>query len=225
MMKDCEFKVVIFNKPQDYQSIYQLQLEQKENLHLGSNTEYLYLLEHLPVFTAGRQFKQEHLLIPLNLCRERGIDFYHIDRGGDITYHGPGQLVGYPIIDLNRHKITVHQYLRKLEDIIIETLHTFHIQATTLKPLTGVWVQDRKICAIGIGVKNGITWHGFSINLTVDLTPYQWIVPCGISDKPVTSLQKEIGTSSCPTKDEFLKVLLPIFFRQFGIEHFSIINS
>ncbi len=221
-MSSPSFEILLFNNPQNYDLIYQYQIERRDKLQQGDDNECLYLLEHTPIYTAGRQFQQEHLLLPMEVYKERGISFTHTDRGGDITYHGPGQLVGYPILNLASRNMTVHQYLRNLEETIIETLHFFHITAHTLKSFTGVWVQDRKISAIGIGVKNSITWHGFSININLDLTPFQWIIPCGISDKTVTSLQKELTNNySCPTIDEFIQVFLPIFFKQFMIKDFS----
>ncbi len=211
------FEVFIYKKPQNYEIIYQLQSEWKEKLKEGTVNECLYLLEHTPTFTAGRQFQKEHLLIPPEVCNQRGIFFTYTDRGGDITYHGPGQLVGYPILNLASHQMTLHQYIRKLEETIIDTLAHYHISAHTIKSLTGVWVQDRKISAIGIGVKNSITWHGFSININLDLTPFQWIIPCGISDKKVTSLKNELNNFTCPTVAEFTKTFLPVFIEKFHI--------
>jgi len=217
------FKVFIYQKPQDYLSIYHQQIEQREQVQQNPNYECLFLLEHTPTYTAGRQFQKQHLLISQEECHQRGISFFHIDRGGDITYHGPGQLVGYPILNLATRGITVHQYLRTLETVIIETLASYHIQAQTIKNLTGVWIQDRKISAVGIGVKNSITWHGFSININLDLTPFHWIIPCGIVDKKVTSLKNELNEHQpCPTIDEFIQILLPIFCKHFHISNPSI---
>lgn len=218
------FEVFLYKNPQNYEVIYQQQIERREQLQKGKADECIYLLEHVPVYTAGRQFQQKHLLISPELCQQRGISFFHTDRGGDITYHGPGQLVGYPILNLIKRELTVHQYLRKLEEVIINTLDYYHIHAQTIKPLTGVWVQDRKISAIGIGVKESITYHGFSVNINLDLTPFQWIVPCGISDKKVTSLKNELeGHLPCPTLEEFIHILLPIFSREFHISQLSTI--
>jgi len=216
------FEVFIYKKPQNYEIIYQQQSERKERLKEGAVNECLYLLEHTPTFTAGRQFQKEHLLISPEICKQRGIFFTRTDRGGDITYHAPGQLVGYPILNLASREMTVHQYIRKLEETIIDTLAIYHISAQTIKSLTGVWIKDRKISAIGIGVKNSITWHGFSININIDLTPFQWIIPCGISDKKVTSLKKELNNSTCPTVEEFTKTLLPIFSEKFHIPELNI---
>ncbi|HOQ31661.1 MAG TPA: lipoyl(octanoyl) transferase LipB [Candidatus Hydrogenedens sp.] len=216
-------EVLIYKNPQDYDTIYQQQIERRDKLQNGMAEEYLILLEHTPVFTAGRQFQQEHLLISPELCKERGIRFLHADRGGDITYHGPGQLVGYPILNLATRAMSVHQYIRKLEEAIMDTLACYHISTQTIKSLTGVWVENRKIAAIGIGVKNSITWHGFSININLDLTPFQWIIPCGISDKKVTSLKNELNRNrTCPTREEFIRIFLPIFCKHFCISELSI---
>lgn len=216
------FEVFIYKSPQNYKTIYQRQYEWKEKLIAGEVNECLYLLEHTPTFTAGRQFQQKHLLIPPEVCNQKGILFIHTDRGGDITYHGPGQLVGYPILNLASRQITVHQYLRKLEKTIIDTLAHYHISAHTIKSLTGVWVQNRKISSIGIGVKNNVTWHGFSININLDLTPFLWIIPCGIPDKKVTSLKNELPNSTSPTVAQFIKTFLHFFTEKFHISELSI---
>lgn len=217
------FEVLIYKNPQNYETIYHQQIERRDKIQNGTAEECLILLEHTPVFSAGRQFQQKHLLISPETCKQRGIDFIHTDRGGDITYHGPGQLVGYPILNLASRMMSVHQYIRKLEETIMDTLAYYHISTQTIKSLTGVWVEDRKISAIGIGVKNSITWHGFSININLDLTPFQWIIPCGISDKKVTSLKNELKRSiSCPTREEFMRIFLPIFCKHFCISELSI---
>ncbi|MGC8739334.1 MAG: lipoyl(octanoyl) transferase LipB [Candidatus Hydrogenedens sp.] len=219
------FEVFIYKNLQNYETIYRQQTKRREQLQNSMAEECLFLLEHTPVFTAGRQFQQQHLLISPEICKQRGISFIHTDRGGDITYHGPGQLVGYPILNLASHKMSVHQYIRKLEETIMDTLACYNISSQTIKSLTGVWVEDKKISAIGIGVKNSITWHGFSININLDLTPFQWIIPCGISNKKVTSLKNEInGHLPCPTCEEFIHTFLPIFSKHFCIPEISIIE-
>ncbi len=217
------FEILLYHTPQDYETIYSKQIQHREKVQNHPEYECLFLLEHKPVFTTGRQFQQQHLLISTETCTQRGVQFTHTDRGGDITYHGPGQLVGYPILNLTARGITVHQYIRKLEETIIETLASYQITAQPIKSLTGVWIQDRKISAIGIGVKNGITWHGFSINIDIDLTPFQWIIPCGISDKKVTSLKNELPPHlPCPSVHQFIYTLLPIFTNHFQIPNFSL---
>jgi lipoyl(octanoyl) transferase len=149
----------------------------------------LLLLEHEPVYTIGRTPDQsslrgaEHLPHPL----------FPINRGGQATYHGPGQLIGYPIIDLRNCGQDLHRYLRWLEDLLVETLATIDIAATTREGLTGVWVENRKIASIGVGVRHWITMHGFALNVCGDLSPFDQIVPCGISNVTMTSIEKETG--------------------------------
>jgi lipoyl(octanoyl) transferase len=149
----------------------------------------LFLLEHDPVYTIGRTPDQSSL---------RGADhlphpLFPINRGGQATYHGPGQLIGYPIIDLRNCGQDLHRYLRWLEDLLVETLATIGIAATTRKGLTGVWVENRKIASIGVGVRHWITMHGFALNVCGDLSPFDQIVPCGISNVTMTSIEKETG--------------------------------
>jgi len=149
----------------------------------------LLLLEHEPVYTIGRTPDQsslrgaEHLQHPL----------FPINRGGQATYHGPGQLIGYPIIDLRNCGQDLHRYLRWLEDLLVETLTTIGIAATTRSGLTGVWVENRKIASIGVGVRHWITMHGFALNVCGDLSPFDHIVPCGISNVTMSSIEKETG--------------------------------
>jgi lipoyl(octanoyl) transferase len=149
----------------------------------------LLLLEHEPVYTIGRTPDQsslrgaEHLPHPL----------FPINRGGQATYHGPGQLIGYPIIDLRNCGQDLHRYLRWLEELLVETLATIGIAATTREGLTGVWIENRKIASIGVGVRHWITMHGFALNVCGDLSPFDQIVPCGISNVTMTSIEKETG--------------------------------
>jgi lipoyl(octanoyl) transferase len=149
----------------------------------------LLLLEHDPVYTIGRTPDQSSL---------RGADhlphpLFPINRGGQATYHGPGQLIGYPIIDLRNCGQDLHRYLRWLEDLLVETLGTIGIAATTREGLTGVWVENRKIASIGVGVRHWITMHGFAFNVCGDLSPFDQIVPCGISNVTMTSIERETG--------------------------------
>jgi lipoyl(octanoyl) transferase len=149
----------------------------------------LLLLEHDPVYTIGRTPDQSSL---------RGADHlphpvFPINRGGQATYHGPGQLIGYPIVDLRNCGQDLHRYLRWLEDLLVETLGTIGIAATTREGLTGVWVETRKIASIGVGVRHWITMHGFALNVGGDLSPFDQIVPCGISNVTMTSIEKESG--------------------------------
>jgi lipoyl(octanoyl) transferase len=150
----------------------------------------LLLLEHEPVYTIGRTPDQSSLRGGAHLPHP----LFPINRGGQATYHGPGQLIGYPIIDLRKYGQDLHRYLRWLEALLIETLAQAGIAATTRPGLTGVWVEDRKIASIGVGVRHWITMHGFALNVCGDLAPFDQIVPCGISNVTMTSIERETGT-------------------------------
>lgn len=157
------------------------------------------LVEHPPVFTLGKSGDAQHLLVSEAMLKQRGASFFHIDRGGDITFHGPGQLVGYPILDLDRFSPDIHLYLRNLEEAIINTCTAFGIETGRIEGKTGVWLeaspekQERKICAMGIRCSRWVTMHGFALNMNTDLSFFSYIVPCGIVNKEVTSLAKELG--------------------------------
>ena len=155
------------------------------------------LVEHPPVYTLGKNGKAEHLLLSEEHLRQRGASFFHIDRGGDITFHGPGQLVGYPILDLNRFFTDLHRYLRTLEEVIIRTCAEYGLTCYRIPKRTGVWTgpvgSERKICAMGIRTSRWVTMHGFAFNLNTDLTYFSYIIPCGITDRGVTSLAQELG--------------------------------
>jgi lipoyl(octanoyl) transferase len=161
--------------------------------------DHLLFCEHKHVYTLGKSGKQSHLLLNEQGLRERGVQFFPIDRGGDITYHGPGQIVGYPIFDLDHHFTDIHRYLRTLEEAIIGTLEAYGIKAGRIEGLTGVWLdwndpaKARKICAFGIRASRWVTMHGFAFNVNTDLSYFQNIVPCGITDKGVTSMAAELG--------------------------------
>ncbi len=156
----------------------------------------LLLLEHEPVYTIGRTPDQSSLRDAAHLPHP----LFPINRGGQATYHGPGQLVGYPIIDLRRCGQDLHRYLRWLEDVLIALLHSLGITAQTRRGLTGVWVDDRKIASIGVGVRHWITMHGFALNVSGDLSAFDHIVPCGIANVTMTSIEKESGRT--PTVEE-----------------------
>jgi len=157
----------------------------------GSVEDQLLLLEHEPVYTIGRTPDQSSLLDAAHLPHP----FFAINRGGQATYHGPGQLMGYPIIDLRGCGQDLHKYLRWLEQLLIDLLAEYGIVASRRKSLTGVWVGDRKIASIGVGVRHWITMHGFALNVSGDLSPFNHIVPCGINNVVMTSMEKETGTA------------------------------
>ncbi len=162
-------------------------------------THHLLFCEHPPVFTLGKSGKIEHVLINEEQRAARGIEFFHTNRGGDITFHGPGQLVGYPILDLEYFGTDIGRYLRNLEEVIIRTLFRFGLKGERSSGETGVWIdpavpgRERKICAMGVRCSRWITMHGFALNVNTDLSYFNAIVPCGIVGKQVTSLEKELG--------------------------------
>lgn len=160
---------------------------------------YLLFTEHTPVYTLGKNGKEEHVLINEAERVQKGVEYFHINRGGDITFHGPGQLVGYPIFDLDQFKPDLNWYLRSLEEVVILTLAEYGLQGERSKGETGVWLQpdvkgsERKICAMGIRCSRWITMHGFAFNINTNLSFFDYIVPCGIQDKKVASLETELG--------------------------------
>lgn len=168
-----------------------------ENQHITPN--YLLFCQHPHVYTLGKSGKIDHLLLNENQLAEKEATFYKINRGGDITYHGPGQLVGYPIIDLDNFFMDIHRYMRFLEESIIRTLAEYGIEAGRIDGLTGVWLDPieqrnpRKICAMGVKSSRWVTMHGFALNVNTDLNYFQNIVPCGIDDKAVTSMALELN--------------------------------
>lgn len=162
---------------------------------------YLLFCQHPHVFTLGKSGIPENLLLDENELKANNASYYRINRGGDITYHGPGQIVGYPILDLDNFFTDIHKYLRYLEEAVIRTLADYGVEAGRIDGLTGVWIDHihqknpRKICAIGVKSSRWVTMHGFAFNVNTDLSYFNYIIPCGIADKAVTSLAQELGTS------------------------------
>jgi lipoate-protein ligase B len=154
--------------------------------------DVLLLVEHEPVITLGRSSKAAHLLAAPEYLRQRGVELFEVERGGDVTFHGPGQLVGYPIIDLARHRKDLHWYLRQVEQFLIDALATYGLRAGRKPSYTGVWVDDRKIASIGVHARDWVTWHGFALNVTTDLAYFDLIVPCGIQSVQMTSIAREL---------------------------------
>ncbi len=177
----------------DYGPAHRLQerLVQKHIQGNGSNS--LLLLQHNPVITIGRSGDRDNILASRAVLAAAGIDIYEIERGGDVTYHGPGQLTGYPIIVLRHFKIDVHWYLRQLEETIIKVLAEYSIVGERIEGYTGVWVGNEKVAAIGVAIRRWITYHGFALNVYPDMSHFQMIRPCGITDKGVTSIEKLLG--------------------------------
>ena len=159
----------------------------------GRIPDQLLLLEHDPVFTLGRNARTANVLLPAEALRERGFEVFETGRGGDVTYHGPGQLVGYPILDLAPDRRDVHRYVRDLEDVMIRTCADYGLEAARVEGLTGTWLGDEKIGAIGVRIARWVTSHGFAFNVGTDLGAFDLIVPCGIRERGVTSLERRLG--------------------------------
>jgi len=196
--------LIDYQQAWDYQSqLFNETVAQKiENRNLPPENQiitnnYLLFCEHPHVYTLGKSGKREHLLVSENELHTKGANYYEINRGGDITYHGPGQLVVYPILDLDHFFTDIHKYMRLLEEAVIKTCADFEVRAGRIEGLTGVWLDfehkifPRKICAMGVKTSRWVTMHGLALNVNPDLSFFENIVPCGISDKAVTSLQKE----------------------------------
>jgi lipoate-protein ligase B len=179
----------------DYATAWRWQIEAAEALREGLGEETLALVEHLPVFTFGRRVRPEHLLLDAADIQRRGAEVIESDRGGDITFHGPGQLVAYPILDLRSRGLGAVDYVRLLEETVIRALGTFGIGASRAAGRPGVWVDGAKIAALGVRVQRGITTHGFALNVETDLSWFDLIVPCGIADAGITSIERLLGHS------------------------------
>jgi len=177
----------------DYDEASELQARCEAARKDGRITDLLILLEHPPVYTYGRGADLKHLLLDLEDLNQRGIKVREIRRGGDITFHGPGQIVGYPILDLQNHGKDAHLYLRKLEDVLKATLEDFGLKAYTVEGMTGVWCGGGKIAAIGVGISRWFTTHGFALNVNTDLSYFGGIVPCGLHGKQATSMRIQLG--------------------------------
>src|ERR1051325_2914405 len=198
----------------DYGRALELQQQAAADRKLGRIPDQLLLLEHPHVITLGRNGRMENLLASGEILERSGIGFYPTDRGGDVTYHGPGQLVGYPIVDLREWKRDVGAYVRAIEQCIIDTLADFGIEAGRIPKLTGVWVGERKIAAIGVHISRWVTSHGFALNVDTDLSYFQYIVPCGLT-KPVTSM-RQLGAGA--SLGQVAEVLAGHFGRVFDCE-------
>lgn len=195
--------LIDYKKAWDFQEeLFQKSIQQKIALRNGTSQEktknYLIFCQHPHVYTLGKSGSSDHLLLNINQLKEKKVSFYHINRGGDITYHGPGQLVVYPIFDLDHFFTDIHKYMRFLEASVIQTLREFGIIAESYPSYTGVWLElnspnVRKICAMGVKSSRWVTMHGLALNINSNLSYFSHIIPCGIEDKSVTSMQKELG--------------------------------
>jgi len=157
--------------------------------------DVLVLVEHPPVITLGRSSKAAHLLASPEALAARGVALHEVERGGDVTFHGPGQLVGYPIVDLTGHKQDLHWYLRQVEEVLIQAVGTLGLHADRNPGKTGVWTGGRKLASIGVHARQWVTWHGFALNVTTDLSYFDLMVPCGIADVTMTSVAAELASA------------------------------
>jgi lipoate-protein ligase B len=182
--------------------------------------DVLLLVEHPPVVTLGRSTKQKNVISSPEFLASKGVELFEVERGGDVTFHGPGQLVGYPIIDLKRHKQDLHWFLRSVEEALIQTLAEYDIPGERSTGFTGVWTRGRKIASIGVHARDWVTWHGFALNVTTDLKYFDFIVPCGIDGVTMTSIEKEIalaGDGDRPTLDQVGDLCAAAFGNVFGL--------
>ena len=195
----------------DYKEAWELQKRLQSQRILGEIDDQLLLVEHFPVYTLGKNAPTEHLLNN----KSDDISIVQSDRGGKVTFHGPGQLVGYPILDLNNYRKSITWYMRELEQLIINILKDYGIEAERKKSLTGVWVNDKKIAALGVRISKWVTMHGFSLNINPDLKYYQGIIPCGISQYGVTSMADILGDSA-PKMSEIKEKIVSQFISNFS---------
>ena len=193
----------------DFNETWELQKKLQTKRILNEIGDHFLLVEHPPVYTLGKNAPKEHLL---NLVKD--VSVVQTDRGGNVTFHGPGQLVGYPILDLNHYERSITWYMRKLEQLIIDALGDYGIIACRKKGLTGVWVKDKKIAALGVRISKWVTMHGFSINVNPNLEYYKSIIPCGIEDYGITSMENIMG-NEVPSMLEIKSKVINLFSRNF----------
>jgi lipoyl(octanoyl) transferase len=222
-MDGSEKKSVIYeyiNKIR-YEDALSIQESAYEKIKLSEHKTagYLFLLEHYPVITNGRFGSDENFVLPVNQIEKLGIEVYKSDRGGDLTYHGPGQLVAYPIINLRAFNLGVKAYITSLEQVLINLLSDLGIHSCRREGYPGVWTNAEKIASIGVSVKNGITMHGVALNVSTDLDSFSLIVPCGISDVRVTSMEKTLGS------EVHMKDVVESFIKHFGIVFNTCVNK
>ena len=193
----------------DYNDTWKLQKKLQSKRILGEIEDHLLLVEHPPVFTLGKNASKQHII-----NNSEDVSIIQTDRGGNITFHGPGQLVCYPILDLNHYKRSITWYMRELEQLIIDVLGEYDIKASRKKGLTGTWVKDKKIAALGVRISRWVTMHGFSLNINPDLNFYKNIIPCGIKEYGVTSMAKIMG-NEVPSMDQVKTKMTKHFTKNF----------
>ncbi|MXZ13480.1 MAG: lipoyl(octanoyl) transferase LipB [Candidatus Dadabacteria bacterium] len=205
---------------------YDKALEHQENLLAKRITEEipdsLILLEHPPTITTGRKGNTGNLLVRKEYLEKHGISFVHASRGGDITFHGPGQIVGYPILNLKNHEMDIRKHLRSIEEVIIRTLGDFEIEGRRIDGVTGVWVKRSKIASIGIAIRKWVTYHGFALNVSTNLDYFELILSCGITDVRITSIGSWLGNEESIGMDEVTQSVIKNFMGVFGFEDFTL---
>jgi len=205
-----------------FQKVVSVKQENRKSKINRASPNFLLFCEHPHVYTLGKSGKESNLLINEEFLKSKGARLYKINRGGDITYHGPGQVVGYPILDLDNFGLSIKSYIHKLEEVIIQTLKHFGIDSSRSEGATGVWldandaIKARKICAMGVRTSHWVSMHGFALNVNTDLSYFDYIVPCGIVGKNVTSITKELGKTI--SIEEVHEVLRNEFSNIFGME-------
>ena len=177
----------------DYKEVWDLQKEIHEKRVDNKTSNTLLLVEHNPVITMGKSGSDGNVLFPVEFLKEKGVEYYQIERGGDATYHGPGQLVGYPIFNVKDGLAGIKPFINGIEKAIVTTLYDFGIKAYTKEKMIGVWTDRGKICSIGVAVKRWVSFHGFALNVNTDLTYFDLIVPCGLRNVEMTSMQQILG--------------------------------
>jgi len=195
----------------DYKEVWDLQKVIHKKRMENKIADTFILVEHNPVITMGKSGREKNLLIPFKFLENKGIAYYQIERGGDVTYHGPGQLVGYPIFNIKEGLIGIKPFIEKIEDVIISTLAEFDIKGEKKEKMIGVWSQKGKICSIGIAVQRWVSYHGFAFNVNTDLKYFDYIVPCGLKDVAMTSIQEILKKEI--SMDEVKKIII----KNFGI--------
>lgn len=198
---------------EDYRQTYKIQKELVDKRLQGQISDTLILVEHIPVFTIGKSGNKKNILAPLGKIKEEGIEIIEVNRGGDITYHGPGQIVGYPIIDLRNYGKDIHLYLRMIEGVLIKLLTEFGIKAKRISGMTGVWVNNKKIASIGIALSKWVAYHGFALNVEPNMEHFKMINSCGLG-REITSMKEQLK-ELCPPKKRIEEKLSEIFIEFF----------
>jgi lipoyl(octanoyl) transferase len=208
--------VVSYPGRSPYRQMWDLQRRLWTQRHAGRIPDTLLLLEHEPVVTLGKNARSAHLLLSEEGFRRRGVEVIATDRGGDVTYHGPGQLVAYWIFDLKALYQDVHRYLRAIEEVVIRLLRGYGIDAGRSAGATGVWVGPEKIAAMGMHLSHWVSTHGFALNVTTDLRPFSWIVPCGLAGRGVTSMERLLGhdPTRARVEEDVVRQLAEVFHRR-----------